>query len=79
MVVTAIFGIPVVKNLSAGGMFDPASESSQASRLLSEKFDQGDLTMVISVTSDDGISSPMRARPAPTSSGSCRSRPTSAR
>ena len=58
MLVTAIFGVPVVNGLSAGGMFDPASESSQASRLLSDKFGQGDLTLVISVTSDRGISSP---------------------
>lgn len=58
MVATALFGLPVVKSLSAGGMFDPASESSQASRILADAFGQGDLTMVISVTSDGGIDSP---------------------
>lgn len=58
MVAAALFGVPVAKSLSAGGMFDPASESSQASRLLSDKFGQGDLTMVIGVTSDSGFNSP---------------------
>ena len=54
---TAIFGIPVIKSLSAGGFQDPASQSSQAARLLSEKFGQGDMPMLISVTSDDGAQS----------------------
>jgi putative drug exporter of the RND superfamily len=59
---TAIFGIPVIKSLSAGGFQDPASQSSQAARLLSEKFGQGDMPMLISVTSDDGAqSTPARA------------------
>jgi RND superfamily putative drug exporter len=59
---TAIFGIPVIKSLSAGGFQDPASQSSQAARLLSEKFGQGDMPMLISVTSDDGAqSAPARA------------------
>ena len=50
----AIFGIPVSKSLSAGGGLDPAAESSRASALLSQKFDQGDMTMLITVTSDSG-------------------------
>jgi RND superfamily putative drug exporter len=59
---TAIFGIPVIKSLSAGGFQDPASQSSQAARLLSEKFGQGDMPMLISVTSDDGAQgTPARA------------------
>ena len=59
---TAIFGIPVIKSLSAGGFQDPASQSSQAARLLSDKFGQGDMPMLISVTSDDGAqSAPARA------------------
>src|ERR1700736_7057202 len=58
----AIFGIPVIKTLSSGGFQDPASQSSQAARLLSEKFGQGDMPMLISVTSDDGAqSAPARA------------------
>jgi RND superfamily putative drug exporter len=54
MIGTAIFGIPVGKTLSAGGGLDPGAESSLASGLLSQKFDQGDMTMVITVTSDSG-------------------------
>src|SRR6201995_5579547 len=58
LVGTAIFGIPVAKSLSAGGMLDPTSESSQAAKLLSDKFGQGDMAMIISVTSDGGVESP---------------------
>jgi putative drug exporter of the RND superfamily len=55
LVGTAIVGVPVTESLSGGGgMRDPASESSQAAKLLSDKFDQGDMTMVISVTSNEG-------------------------
>src|SRR4051812_16556516 len=57
MIGTAIFGIPVTKSLSAGGMQNPASESSQAAALLSQKFDQGDMDMLITVTSDGGVQS----------------------
>ena len=58
MVGTAIFGIPVATSLSAGGMLDPTSESSQAAKLLSDKFGQGDMAMIISVTSGGGVESP---------------------
>ena len=58
MVGTAIFGIPVTNSLSAGGVLDPTSESSQAAKLLSDKFGQGDMPMIISVTSDGGVESP---------------------
>ena len=58
MVGTAIVGIPVTKNLSAGGLRDPTSESSQATTLLSDKFDQGDMAMIVTVTSNDGVESP---------------------
>jgi len=54
MVGAAIFGIPVTKTLSAGGFQDPTSESWQAARLLSEKFGQGDMQMLIAVTSAAG-------------------------
>ena len=57
MVGAGLFGIPVTKSLSAGGFQDPASESRQAARLLSEKFGQGDMQMVIAVTSDAGVQS----------------------
>ena len=58
MVATGIFGIPVIGSLSAGGMHDPKSESSRASALLAQKFGQGDMDMVITVTSGDGAQSP---------------------
>ncbi len=54
MVATAVFGIPVTRSLSAGGFQDPTSESSQAARLLSDKFARGDMQMFITVTSDAG-------------------------
>jgi putative drug exporter of the RND superfamily len=57
MVATAVFGIPVTNSLSAGGFQDPTSESWHASQLLSDKFDQGDMQMLIAVTSDAGAQS----------------------
>jgi RND superfamily putative drug exporter len=38
MVVVGIFGVPVAKHLSAGGLQDPNSESAKATQLLTEKF-----------------------------------------
>jgi RND superfamily putative drug exporter len=57
MVTSAIFGIPVTKSLSAGGFQDPTSESWHASRLLSDKFDRGDMQLILAVTSDAGARS----------------------
>jgi len=57
MVGAAIFGLPVVKSLPAGGFRDPTSESWHASRMLSDKFGHGDMQLVISVTSDAGAQS----------------------
>lgn len=54
MVTAVIFGVPVIKHLSGGGGTDPDSESAKATALLSQKFDQGDMTLVIAVTSPDG-------------------------
>jgi RND superfamily putative drug exporter len=59
MVGTAVFGIPVTKSLSAGGFQDPTSQSAQAQRMLSQTFGQGDLQLVISVTSEAGAQSPV--------------------
>lgn len=53
-----IFGVPVVTHLSAGGFQDPTSESARATQLLVDKFDQGDMDLVIGVTSADGADSP---------------------
>jgi RND superfamily putative drug exporter len=54
MVTCGIFGIPVAKHLSAGGFQDPTSESAQATKLLVDKFGQGDMELLISITSDRG-------------------------
>jgi RND superfamily putative drug exporter len=57
MVATGIFGIPVTKSLSAGGFQDPTSESAKAAQLLVDKFGQGSMQLIISVTSDGGAQS----------------------
>jgi len=53
----AVFGIPVAKSLSAGGMQDPTSESAKATQLLTDKFGQSDQKMLITVTTPDGATS----------------------
>ena len=58
MVAATIFGIPVAKTLSAGGFQDPTSESAQATALLTEKFDQGDMELLITVTAPDAAAGP---------------------
>ena len=58
MVACAVFGIPVAKSLSAGGFQDPTSQSAQATKVLVDKFNQGDMQLVISVTADQGVDSP---------------------
>ena len=57
MVVTAVFGIPVANSLAASGFQDPTSGSAQATRLLADKFSQGDQQMLITVRSDQGVQS----------------------
>ncbi len=54
---TAVFGIPVASHLSAGGFQDPGSESARAARLLSEKFQQSDQQLFITVTDPAGATS----------------------
>jgi uncharacterized membrane protein YdfJ with MMPL/SSD domain len=58
MIGAAIFGVPAGKSLSAGGELDPDAESTKASALLSTKFDQGDTTLLITVTSAGGALGP---------------------
>ncbi len=50
-----IFGIPVAQSLSASGFQDPNSESSRATQLLTDKFGQGDVQMLITVTAKDPV------------------------
>ena len=62
LVGAAIFGIPVAKSLSAGGFQDPGSESAKATQLLSDKFGQGDMQLLITVSAPAGATSaPARA------------------
>ena len=62
MVAAGIFGIPVARSLSAGGFQDPTSESARATQLLTDKFGQGDLQLLITVCAPDGFGSgPARA------------------
>ena len=58
MVACGIFGIPVARHLSAGGFQDPTSESAQATKMLADKFGQGDMELLITVTSADGAQAP---------------------
>jgi RND superfamily putative drug exporter len=58
LVAAAIFGIPVAKSLSAGGFQDPRSESTKAAQLLSDKFGQGDMQLLITVSAPAGALSP---------------------
>ena len=57
-ILIGVFGIPVADKLSPSGFQDPTSESSRAARLLTDKFDQGDVPLVIVVSAPDGYDSP---------------------
>src|SRR3979490_1518745 len=57
MVAAALFGVPVAKTLSAGGFQDPAARSPPATKLLTEKFHQGDMQLLVTVTPPDGVKS----------------------
>jgi uncharacterized membrane protein YdfJ with MMPL/SSD domain len=54
---TGIFGIPVAKTLSAGGFADPTSESARATKVLTDKFGQGDVQLLFVVSAPDGVDS----------------------
>jgi RND superfamily putative drug exporter len=56
-VAAAIFGIPVAGKLAAGGFQDPGSESARAAAMLTGTFDQGDVQLLITVSSPDGANS----------------------
>jgi RND superfamily putative drug exporter len=53
-----IFGVPVAKSLSSSGFQDPTSESARATQLLTDKFHQGDMQMLFSVTAPDSATGP---------------------
>ncbi|BBY80260.1 MMPL family transporter [Mycolicibacterium pulveris] len=56
-VLAALFGIPVANRLCACGFQDPSSESTEATQLLTDKFDQGGVELLIVVTAPDGADS----------------------
>ena len=62
LVAAAVFGLPVAKSLSAGGFQDPASESAQAIKLLTDKFGQSDQQLMILVTAPAGAQSEQARR-----------------
>ena len=43
--------------LSAGGLTDPGAQSSQARTVLAHTFGQGDMPLLITVSSPEGVSS----------------------
>jgi RND superfamily putative drug exporter len=54
MIAAGVFGIPAAMSLSAGGFVDPTSESARAAATLAEKFNQGDMDLVLLVSSASG-------------------------
>ena len=52
-----VYGAPVMDSLSAGGFRNPASESWDATQMLAHKFEQGDMNLIVSITSDAGVQS----------------------
>ncbi|MCV7056098.1 MMPL family transporter [Mycolicibacterium gilvum] len=57
-VALGVFGIPVAQSLSPSGFSDPGSQSAHAAALLTDTFGQGDVQMLIVVSSPDGIDDP---------------------
>jgi RND superfamily putative drug exporter len=57
LVGTAAFGVPVAGRLSAGGLTDPGAQSSQARTVLAGTFGQGDMPLLITVSSPAGVNS----------------------
>ena len=57
MIGAGVFGVPVATTLSATSFHDPSSESSRATNILAGTFDQGNMPMTITVTSDGGVQS----------------------
>lgn len=58
IVAIGVFGVPVAGHLSPSGFQDPTAQSSRAAKLLTQKFGQGDVPLVIVVTAPDRFDSP---------------------
>src|SRR3954468_14051656 len=52
-----VYGAPVMDSLSAGGFRNPASESWDATQMLAHTFEQGDMNLIVSISSDAGVQS----------------------
>jgi RND superfamily putative drug exporter len=57
-VALAIFGVPVAKSLSTTGFQDPTSESAKAAQFLTDRFHQGDVQLMVIVSTPQGVDSP---------------------
>lgn len=57
-VAIGVFGVPVAQQLSPSGFQDPNAQSSRAAELLTEKFGQGDVPLLIVITAPDRYDSP---------------------
>lgn len=57
LAVAGVLGAGLATELKSGGYVTPDSESSRASKLLSEKFGAGDTDLVLSVRTTDGVTS----------------------
>jgi putative drug exporter of the RND superfamily len=53
----AVFGVPVANSLSASGFQDPTSQSARAAQLLTDKFGQGDVQLLVTVSTPGGVDS----------------------
>ena len=62
MMGAAVFGLPVINSLSGGGFQDPTSESSRATGLLRDRFNQTDQQMLIVLTAPGGAHSDQARR-----------------
>lgn len=58
MVAIGIFGVPVAQHLSPSGFQDPTSESSRTAKVLTDKYGQGDVALVLVITAPDRYDSP---------------------
>jgi putative drug exporter of the RND superfamily len=58
LVAVAVFGSPVAKSLSSGGFNYPGSESNRARGILLDKFGQGDMRLLVAVSSAQGVGDP---------------------
>lgn len=62
MAAAGVFGVPVATSLSAGGFQDPTAESARATKILIDKFGQGDVQLLFVVSAPDGaVSTAARA------------------